>query len=294
MKILVIGTVVFTKEMLKKLIVDQLNIVGVVTTRNNNINTDYADLEPICKKHNIPCFHTQNINAEHAVKWIRDSQPDVIFCLGWSQLIGTDILMIPPKGVIGFHPAALPKNRGRHPIIWALVLGLHETASTFFLLDKNADTGDIVSQVNIAIEEKDDAQTLYQKIIEAAGLQLLKVVKELKFGRLKKEPQNKEIGNNWRKRNYSDGIIDWRMSARSINNLVRGLTHPYVGAEFQFKKESFKLWKARVVEMDNIVNLEPGKVIAKGTLGYIVRCGEGCIELCDVHPPITLQKGDYL
>jgi len=41
-------------------------------------------------------------------------------------------LGIAPLGVVGFHPAALPANRGRHPLIWALFLGLKKTASTFF------------------------------------------------------------------------------------------------------------------------------------------------------------------
>ena len=35
-------------------------------------------------------------------------------------------------GVLGFHPSELPKNRGRHPLIWALALGLKKSASTFF------------------------------------------------------------------------------------------------------------------------------------------------------------------
>lgn len=71
-------------------------------------------------------------------------------------------------GVIGFHPAALPNNRGRHPIIWALALGLNETASTFFKMDEGADTGDIVSQVKIPICESDYAADLYENIMCAA------------------------------------------------------------------------------------------------------------------------------
>ena len=63
--------------------------------------------------------------------------------------MGNRILDLAPLGIIGFHPAALPRNRGRHPIVWALVLGLEETASTFFFMDKGADTGDILSQEKI-------------------------------------------------------------------------------------------------------------------------------------------------
>lgn len=65
----------------------------------------------------------------------------MIFCFGWSRLIKPPLLELPPMGVVGFHPAALPKNRGRHPLIRALVLGLRETASeTNFGIDPR-DTG---------------------------------------------------------------------------------------------------------------------------------------------------------
>ena len=58
--------------------------------------------------------------------------PDLIICVGWSQILKSEILNIPKLGVIGFHPSKLPENRGKHPIIWSLVLGKKETASTFF------------------------------------------------------------------------------------------------------------------------------------------------------------------
>ena len=75
-------------------------------------------------------------------------------------------------GVLGYHPAELPKNRGRHPIIWALVLGLKRTASTFFFMDEGADTGDILSQYKINISKNDNAETLYNRIIEVAMKQV--------------------------------------------------------------------------------------------------------------------------
>jgi methionyl-tRNA formyltransferase len=79
-------------------------------------------------------------------------------------------------GVVGFHPAALPENRGRHPLIWALVLGLEETASTFFFMDEGADSGDLLSQRRISIEPADDAGSLYARITEVAMCQIREFV----------------------------------------------------------------------------------------------------------------------
>ena len=75
---------------------------------------------------------TCDVNETDPLNWIQGLVPNVIFGFVWSRLIKKPLLSMPSLGVIGFHPAALPANRGRHPLTWALVLGLQETASTFF------------------------------------------------------------------------------------------------------------------------------------------------------------------
>jgi len=151
MKIVFIGTVQFSLHMLETLLNQQAQVVGVITDCDHGINADYADLKPVCEKHGIEVLLTSNVNASDTIDWVRKLSPDVVFCFGWSHLIKQELLHLPPMGVIGYHPAALPKNRGRHPLIWALILGLNETASTFFFMDEGADSGDIISQTTVPI-----------------------------------------------------------------------------------------------------------------------------------------------
>ena len=75
-------------------------------------------------------------------------------------------------GVLGFHPSELPKNRGRHPLIWALALGLKKSASTFFFMDEGIDSGEILSQKIFDILSNDDAQSLYDKMSNNALQQI--------------------------------------------------------------------------------------------------------------------------
>ena len=110
--------------------------------------------------------------------------------------------------MLGFHPAELPNNRGRHPLIWALVLGLDKTASTFFQLDEHADSGNIVSQKKLSIDYEDDARTLYDKIMNVAIEQLKEIYKNLNEKSLISIEQDKNAGNSWRKRSKIDGQID--------------------------------------------------------------------------------------
>ena len=294
MKIILIGTVEFSKEMLKTLIESNFKIQAVMTSSKSEINSDYSDLKPLCDKNDIPCHISDDINSNRTIELIKNYEADVIYCFGWSRLLKKDLISLPPLGVIGYHPAELPKNRGRHPIIWALVLGLKETASTFFIMNEEADTGDIVSQVKVKIDGSDNAKSLYKKLSSAAQEQVIEITNNLNQLDAIKVKQNNSKSNVWRKRSKKDGIIDWRMSAVSIHNLVRGLSRPYPGAHFEFMQKEYKVWETEVMKIENIQNIEPGKVLDISEDGKpIIMCGDQCIKLLQLDP-INLNKGDYL
>lgn len=172
MKILFIGAVEFSACALQELLEIQANIIGVCTLSQSTINSDHVDLSRIAEQAGIPVRLTPNINNEEVCSWIQSLNPDIIFCFGWSQIIKKPLLDIPPMGIVGYHPAALPANRGRHPLIWALVLGLTETASTFFFMDEGADSGDILDQRSVPIKSTDDARSLYESIMQVSRSQI--------------------------------------------------------------------------------------------------------------------------
>jgi len=196
-------------------------------------------------------------------------------------------------GVIGYHPASLPGNRGRHPIIWALVLGLKQSSSTFFFMDEGADSGDILSQVDFNIAAKDTARTIYDKLSGIARNQVKEFIKELKTGRTQRIQQDESESAYRRKRVKEDGKIDFRMSSDAICNLVRGLTHPYCGAHIVYRNREFKVW-----QIENAVDkrpvVEPGKVLAIQGDRVKVKTYDGAVVLID-HELVQLpSKGDYI
>jgi len=293
MKIVFIGAVKFSLACLEKLVAINADVVGVCTLKESPFNADHVDLTHFSEKNGIPVLYAQDINSRETLSWIKRLCPDVIFCFGWSRLLKSELLCIAPLGVVGYHPAALPANRGRHPLIWALVLGLEKTASTFFFMDEGADSGDILSQWPIQISEGDDARSLYQKVIESALGQLEEFVPALASGHFTRIAQDHRNANIWRKRGKKDGKIDWRMSARSVHNLVRGLAHPYVGAHFEYLDDEVVVWKSEMVE-DIPENIEPGKVLAVDTAGFVVKTGVGAIRIMDMDPVVTPAEGEYL
>lgn len=289
-----IGCVESSYVILRHMLEKGLTVSGIITMDNSAANADFHSLAPLAEEFGIDCYITENINDEGTMGFVRSKAPEVIYCFGWSRLIGKELLSIPKYGVIGFHPAAIPNNRGRHPIIWALALGLSKTASTFFVMDEGADTGDIISQKEIVIDHEDDAQTLYEKILRTAKDQVIEITEKIGSETILRIPQDLKSGNTWRKRDRMDGQIDWRMSCDGIYNLVRALTHPYVGAHFMYGKTEIKVWKCKVEKCEMYRNLEPGKVLkVNSETDFEIKAYDGIVHILDCDK-VSLREGEYL
>lgn len=295
MKIIFIGVVKFSNEILRKMIELDANLIGVLTKKNSKLNSDFVDLSSLCFEHNIDAFYFKNINEKKSVDWIKNKKPDIIFCMGLSQIIRSEILNIPSMGVVGFHPSLLPYNKGRHPIIWAIELGLNKTGNTFFFMDEGADTGDILHQKEIGISKEDNAETLYEKVIETAKTQIEAFLPNLRINKYDRITQNINEGNNWRKRSKKDGEIDFRLSSVRIDALVRALCHPYPGSHVVFKGNDISVWKVEISKCLPIdSNLESGKVMEVKNNWIKVKTGDGAIWLVEHEFTEIPLKNSYI
>lgn len=294
MKIVFIGCVQFSSLTLKYLLTmscEDVEIVGIVTRKQSTFNADFFSLIPIAEQYRIPYFVAEGNDQQAIFEWLKKINPDVIYCFGWSYLLDRSILDLPRLGVVGYHPSLLPQHRGRHPIIWALVLGLKETGSTFFMMDEKADAGPIIDQKCVVIEHDDDAQTLYDKLSKVALKQINHFTLSLAEGRIEYIEQDHEQATYWRKRGKADGQIDWRKSAEEIYNLVRALTRPYVGAHFIYQGRDYKVWRANIVDDKSTVS--PG-TIQDTDSGLIVKCGSNALRVIEHDFDQPIKKGDCL
>lgn len=285
MRIVFIGTVDFSSHCLQQVIAQGGNVVALLTRAPHLVhyNTDYVDLSPLATTHHIPIYHIRNVNTPSTVDLIRSLMPDIIFVFGCSQLIPPEILDLAPYGCIGSHPALLPRNRGRHPLIWALIEELPESGLTFFYLDNGVDSGDILWQRSFPITQEDDANTLYHKILELAKEAIAEFLPQLQSGTAPRTPQDHEQASYWRKRTAKDGEILWKKSARDCYNLIRALTRPYPGAHtFLNGTERVTIWKSRLrqASQHSSENL-PGTLVQTTSEGILILCGSGMLELLE-------------
>ncbi|MDA3951962.1 MAG: formyltransferase family protein [Spirochaeta sp.] len=291
-----VGTVQASEVALNSIIgLESTEVVAVITKKGSTFNADHRDLSGIASSHGIPWKYVRDINMPHIHEWLHERDPDVLFVSGWSQLLTAQTLRLAPLGAIGFHPALLPHNRGRHPLIWALVLGLDRTGSTFFAMDEQADRGGILSQQSVGIDPCETAASLYEKIQEAMSQQIPDFLPRYLSGELKPSLQG-ETGNSWRKRSREDGLIDFRMSSSAIERLIRALSQPYPGAEIQLRDERFIVWEAYPAPSDYGENHEPGKVlhVDSETHEITVKSGDGAVVLHDHTMESLPQVGAYI
>jgi len=284
MRIMFIGAVDFSQHCLQEVLDNGGQVVAVLNPEPSyaRSNSDYKDLSPLAVKYGIPLYRFRKIGDPETVAQIRSLCPDVIFVFGFSQLIPKEVLNIPLRGCIGTHPALLPRNRGRHPLIWALAEGLTESGLTFFYLDHGADSGDILWQKPFSITLNDTAATLYVKIKNLAADAIREFLPLLETGAAPRQPQDHSLATYWRKRTEADGEINWSIPSMKVYNLIRALTRPYPGAHSFLREHRLVIWKGRlhqIAESDR--HGAPGEVFQKTPEGFMVMCKEGAIEILE-------------
>lgn len=231
--------------------------------------------------------NSENIIKSGTVKGyerkIVDLKPDVIFVAGWSELIPNEILKIPPMGVIGFHPAKLPNDRGRSVLAWQIEDGYTETALTMFKYSDYPDGGNILAQEMIKIEEKDYINDILDKI-DGATYNIMKAYFPLfRQNLIKEKIQDLSEGNFRRLRGVKDSIINWNETVLNIYNKIRAISKPYPGATTELEGKEIMVWRAyKMYEFPFGKELDNGKLVCKlydGSL--IVKCSDGYIRITE-------------
>ncbi len=289
-KVLVIGAVNSTKHTLYQLNKHGFDIVGVLGHEplNKNLVSGWVDLKVHSKKLSINYKGFNKINEFENIKWAFDKKPDLIFAVGFSQLMCKEWLEMPSLGCIGFHPTLLPKGRGRAPLAW-ITLEKSIGSATFFLMGNGADDGPIFIQKMFQVEENDDAKVVENKIETAIITSLEEWLPRLKLGFWDPKPQDEVAASWYGKRSIEDGIINWHNSAYYINRLIKASSMPHPGAYTYFKDNKLIIWKSEIEE-----NLEIKGVVGRILLidkkkGYLIQCGEGLIWINDLEFELTMK-----
>jgi methionyl-tRNA formyltransferase len=226
-------------------------------------------------------IETADVNSPATVEAVRGVDPDLIFIVGWSQLVMDEFIGLGRQGVFGMHPTLLPKHRGRAAIPWAILSGLAVTGVTLFeIVDGTADSGPIVGQIEVPLAPDETATTLYDKVTAAHVDLVRRCVPPLLDGKAPRIEQDTRRASAWPKRTPADGVIDWETRAPYLHDWVRAQTRPYPGAFTFHGEDRLVVWRARPVELE--AEAPAGTVVAVDGEAAVVACGEGGLVLEEV------------
>lgn len=179
---------------------------------------------------------------------------------------------------LNVHASLLPRYRGAAPIERAIMAGDGVTGVTIMEVEPSLDTGPIYLQQAVIIEKEDDAGSMYEKLGQAGGEAMARVLDDLETGDFKPQRQNDDAATYAQKITPRDMEIDWTEPAWQVAARVRGLS-PRIGAYATAGGQRLKVWRAVVGEGGG----QPGEVIIKGER-ILVACGTGTLELLQVQP----------
>jgi len=218
-------------------------------------------LDDIATEHSAPLLKIDNINDQEVLNALKENQIDWLFIIGWSQIAKKEVLEAPTYGCIGMHPTLLPVGRGRAAIPWAIIKGLKETGVTMFKLDEGVDTGDIIGQGVINLDENTTATELYRKVDDMHITLISKYWDNIVNNNIILTKQNESEATEWPGRKPTDGEIFSSMTMDEADKLVRAVTHPYPGAFYNNGDGTHRIWSAEINKDEGKIKLRDGYLI---------------------------------
>jgi methionyl-tRNA formyltransferase len=271
------------------------DIVGVVTLPGpiDPNRSGQCAFDDFAARLDAALIETRDANAPETLNEIRKLEPELIFVVGWSQLVHDPFIALASEGVFGMHPTLLPRHRGRAPIPWAILSGLARTGVTLFeIVDSAPDSGSIVGQVTLDIAPDETATTLFARIADAHVDLIRELLPRLLTRTAPRIQQDPSRASAWPKRTPDDGIIDWETRAPYLYDWVRAQTRPYPGAFTYLGDEKVIVWGARPVELAEAA--PPGTIVEIAPEGPVVACGEGGLVLEEIQTDGELAVGARL
>lgn len=279
MKIVFMGTPDFAEGALESLIRAGHEITAVVTqpdkAKGRSKELQFPPVKECALRHGIPVFQPVKIKTADAVEQLKQFQADIYIVAAFGQILSPEILALPKYGCLNIHASLLPKYRGASPIQHVIIDGESETGVTIMQMDAGLDTGDMLYQKKIPIDEEDTFETLHDKLMILGGEAIAEALELLAAGRLTPRKQNDRESCYASLISKEMGKVDFTKEAAAINRLIRGM-NPWPSAYTFFRGKQLKIWRAVPVQP---AGKEDAADFPGRTAGSIVRVDKDFFEV---------------
>lgn len=246
MKIVYFGTPEIASSQLEAIISAGYEVAAVVTVpdkpagRGKKMQSSHV--KETALKYGLPIMQPVSLKSPEFIEELSSLNADMFVVVAF-RMLPEVVWSMPRLGTFNLHASLLPQYRGAAPINHAIINGEKETGLTTFLLDKEIDTGEIILQEKVVIEEKETAGTLHDKLMVLGNKVVVDTIKMIEEGRLHSQSQESIIQRDnillkpAPKIFKEDCKIDWTKDAKSVFNFIRGLS-PYPAAHTQLVSEN--------------------------------------------------------
>lgn len=273
-RIVFMGTPDFSVPVLQTLITEGYEVVGVVTQPDRPKGRKRVLTPPPVKvealKHGIPVLQPEKVRLDEEIDKVLALKPDLIVTAAFGQILPKRLLDEPEFGCINVHASLLPELRGGAPIHYAILQGKKKTGVTIMYMVEKLDAGDMISKVEVEIDELDNVGTLHDKLSVAGAALLKDTVPNVLSRSISPIPQNEEVATYAPNIKREQERLDWTKPGEELYNQVRGL-NPWPVAYTEWNGANLKVWEAKKVPLQ--APEEPGKVIELQKEGPVVGTG---------------------
>jgi methionyl-tRNA formyltransferase len=283
-RIIFMGTPEFSCPGLQSLIdEDSFEVVAVYTQEDKKVGRKQEVRMPAVKelalKHNIPVFQQTKIKEE--LENIRSLKPDLIVVIAYGKIIPQSILDIPKYNCINVHASLLPKYRGASCLNAPILNGDKETGITIMKMEAGLDTGPILRQFKIELDDKETLENLHDKLANLAKKNLVTTLKDWINGDIKETKQDDSKSSYVSIIKKEDGKIDLNKSADEIERMTRAF-NPWPGTYGYLNNKALKIIEAEVKEEEN--DKEVGELYLHNKDLYL-KCGQNSLHILKLQLP---------
>lgn len=209
----------------------------IVLTRTEPAEFPYyecEDLTAFCQRKVVKNYNADKLDDRHHHNLIEDFSPDLMIVATYHKKLPKNILAIPKYQAINIHPSLLPAYRGATPTNWAIINGEEKTGITFHYLTQKFDSGDILFQKELSVQNFTDGE-LRNQLAMLAENEFEKFIQDYTNSKLTVKKQNNRRGSYYPNVTSKAGVRLLTSGKFDPYNIIKGLT-PYPGVE-NFRKE---------------------------------------------------------
>jgi len=262
MKLVFFGTPDFAVPTLDALHDSSHEILGVVTSPDKKsgrgLKVKSAAIKKSAEKYSLPIYQPESTGSKQLHSILKQINPDIYVVVAY-KILPESILNIPPRGAVNLHASLLPKYRGAAPVNHAILNGETETGLTTFLIQKKVDTGDLLLQQSLPIDNSVTTGEALSKLSFLGADLVIKTLDALAQNTIKPIKQDGDKATFAPKISVQDCKINWSNPALMIHNQIRAFS-PKPGAFTFYKNKRVKLFGSKVLQNLHNARLLPGEI----------------------------------